>query len=103
MGARMQIDLFERNKCEIEDGSRIARTGEGFKFNHNKNQSHEFTDALGNMLSSLFDNNTIHSIQRETVATRATWLALISSGSNNLLELPVNLKNEHFEKEWTVS
>ena len=55
------------------------------------------------MISSLFDDNTIHSIQRETVATRAMLTALISSESNNLLELPVDLKNEYFEKEWPVS
>jgi hypothetical protein len=102
-GGKVQIDVFERNKREIEDDSRITRTGEGFKFNHSKNQSHDLTNAFDDMISSLFDDNIIHNIQRETAAARGILSALISSESNNLLELPLNLKNKYFEKEWPVS
>jgi len=102
-GSKVQIDVFERNKREIEDDSRITRTGEGFKCNHSKNQSHDLTNAFDDMISSLFDDNIIHNIQRETAATRGILSALISSESGNLLELPLNLKNKYFEKEWPVS
>tara|TARA_B100000780_G_scaffold274232_1_gene238953 strand:- start:1384 stop:2445 length:1062 start_codon:yes stop_codon:yes gene_type:complete len=102
-GNKVQIDVFERDKQEIQNDPRIIRTGEGFKLNHSINQTHDFTEFFENMILSLFDDDTKCNIQRETVATRGMLSALISSESDNLLELPLNLKNKYFEKEWQVS
>jgi predicted dehydrogenase len=97
----LSIDIYERDKQEIIDDSRVTRLGTSIKTNSKSHQP-ESKNLFERIFSHFFEEGTIN-IERELIATHAMLMALTANELGKKLYIDESLDNEYFEKEWSIS